>query len=274
MNALKSSKLLTRTRGNPIFLARIIVFFLCILFLVVLYIIPSGWIPEKLSAAPTAILASALLATALYYFFSLVVRFLEAPALREIPKDFFEGIEKEVYKYVGYYRTNVEIWIFLEKQEAEERHKVKIVFHSYIYGRREFSYIGVPKFDPPKWAEFKPKPKYTINGHTVTKEYPIHKGDIKSERLEVCYLLESEMENFLDDRVFKDNHLWDSPVSGGFVIHFEFPEEFPEYECKVCIMKGSKKEPIYPSGKTKKFVHSGALFAHQGFSWSIEKEKK
>ena len=223
----------------------------------------------------SAVFAGALIAVSVSYFSDLFARYWGTQDLSGIPPHFYQeacqAAKKEV-EDIGYYREKSIIHI----GPIDPKGNLKFVLESSIIGVRD---TNVPARDSKigpseKFKNVDVKSEYEIDGRklqtdgeSLQETIPIKKGERLPEHLEAVYQLKG-----LKDRLeFQDEHIWDTPVFRGFTVYFDLPG----YECRVSVMKGSKREPLVGNGNTrKKFTYYHSLFIHQGFSWSIKKEEE
>ena len=224
---------------------------------------------DSISYTPSAILLGAILAVTLHYLADLLAISLVASSLDEIPEGFYHAAAKEVVEDIRYYRTNAKVYIGPIRQEKSKR-KLEVVLSSVIVGMEDSDMemmhskfapaTGGSSIDPE--VHIKIDNKECNNNETIR----IRKGDRKPEHVNVYHHLEE------DKSCFSDRHIWLSPVSGGFSVHFRLPE----YTCNAFILRGTKERRIDDQRVEDEnviFSYHEALFSNQGFSWSIEKKK-
>ena len=230
----------------------------------------------------TAMIVGVLFTAALVSIVDLVAgRLPESSESERVLEEFYYAAKKEITRYIGYYRSHSIVHI----GPIDENGNLKFVMESRIHGVgnaeirgiRDVSKTGGESnkfkrshswFDRPENGkdDVELELKYEIDDQEL-KGYSsviyIENGERRSERLEANY-----------KNCLKDDHIWNSPVFGGFTVYFELPG----YECQVHVIRGSKEERVDGAknffGGTKKFSYDDSLFTHQGFSWSIKKKEK
>ena len=241
-------------------------------------ILPSDII-SNITYTPSAMLLGAILAVALHYAVYLIVTLSIWLFLDEIPKGFYHAVAEEL-QGVGYYRisTKVEIRITKIKIDGDEKEHLEIAFSSDIVGT-ENTFIDKKYYHSDSSEKITPKEiHYKIGNEewrsttkkddtiTIKKDdtITIKKGERISEAVKVYYDLERD--ELIDD------HMWRSPVSGGFSVTFRLPG----YKYSANITRGPKLhnfEDNYSVDGGRCYSYSKSLFSKQGFKWFIEKEK-
>lgn len=234
-----------------------------------------------------SVILGGLLAVVLHYFFRLIDNFLTSPFLDEIPEGFYHAAEEELHD-IGYYKISAKVEIAKKDKiiDGTEGEYLEVTFSSVIVGA-EKSHIDKKSyhFGPSVTGnqivpseihykigkiEWKSKSKRTIN-QEYEHEYedgiiPIEKGEHKSEIVKAYYYLEK------DESRYGDDHIWQSPVSGGFSVQFKLPE----YDCNALIKRGPKLKQIEDrraDDEGEHFFYPKSLFSNQGFHWSITKKE-
>lgn len=271
-----------RSQSHVQLLIYIVLFFLASFLLIGVYC--SGVIGHPDRKIWGSIVLGGVLAVALHYFFLFIDKLLTLPFLDEIPEGFYHAAEEELCA-IGYYRvsTKVEIAIKNIMIGGIKGKYLEVALSSDIVGAakshidKKYYHFGpsvtgsgiVPREVHYKIGETEWKSKRETAQNCEHKHehgiISIKKGEHKSETVKAYYDLEE------DKLSYGDNHVWQSPVSGGFSVHFRLPE----YNCNAEIKRGPKLEQIEDrrvDGGSEHFFYPKSLFSNQSFYWSIKKK--
>lgn len=263
-------------RGNPEFISRLVFVLVCILVAVAIFLVPA--LKPLLKDNIWLALASASVAVALSNFVDLGVKLLAKPRLRGIPLDIAEAAANEISCTSGYYRTNCNICIKLDKHE--ERNILAFCLKSLIVrkGTDVASRPQSPTDDFPKPiarspAQFHsemPPPEIVIyrhDGRDVSPSDPEKLAvDVTDEYLEVHYKI---IDEGLLGKGFADEHRFTSGISGGLTVEFK---GLQEYQLEVIALRGTQREKErFKDAGSSRYTFPDALLSQQGFRWSITK---
>ena len=239
-------------------------------------------LPAFLNNSTTAsvILVSALVAVFFHYIFYFIGDCLMPKSLCEIPFGFYEETSRVVFMDFGFYRMNTQVIIgpiCLDKDKQRMKFTLKsdIIIVNSDKGNIDIKYDAGPLAGNvsvlPDEIDYKIG---TFEGTRTTKETNSHIRVKETIRIdgtqtkfaEICVIYYDLGKG--EVTCLKDDHIWLSPVSGGLSVHLEFPE----YQCSVVTLGEPAPAPFRREHDGRSFSHPEAVFANQGFSWSIEKE--
>lgn len=242
----------------------------------------SSLLPTFLNNSTTAsvILISALFAVFFHYIFDFIGECLMPKPPGEIPFGFYEETLRVVFMDFGFYRMNTQVIIgpiCLDKDKQRMKFTLKsdIIIANSDKGNIDIKYDAGPLAGNVSVLPDEIYYKIGTFGGTRTKKEPDShirvKESIRIDRTqtkfaEICVIYYDLGKG--EVTCLKDDHTWLSPVSGGLSVHLEFPE----YQCSVVTLGEPAPAPFRREHDGRSFSHPEAVFANQGFSWSIEKE--
>ena len=284
-------EIIGRLRGNPDFLATLVVSFIALILAFISALAYTFFIDTSFDETKKIGLSAFIGATFgvfLAFFLDMIRRIFGSPDLREVPMDIAEGARNEVFD-AGYYRRNCKIAIEFENEKEAE---LKITLDSDIFVISDRSLMKYPDIGTEAGCREQKdsvqiRADYRHNGtliHQVKISEDSKKGSSEQIRLRGCEVIHEQLRVFrsqkdknqskhLEDGV----HRWTSAVSGGLTVEARLPDQ---YQFQVFALVGSErvcmreKENIgqteSPSKKTFTYIYDDSFFSQQGIKWEIK----